>query len=307
MLEGKRIWIDGKLIDYNNANVHILTHGLHYGTGVFEGIRCYITENGPSVFRLDDHIKRLTNSGKAYFMNFEYSHDQIKRAIIDTIKSNDLEDCYIRIIAFYGHGKLGVNPLPNKVSIAISVLKWSEHIKKENVAEGIHAMTSSWMKVDVRSMPTHAKGVANYANSALARMEALKSGFDEAIMLDSNGYVVEASAENIFFVRNGVVSTPPLSTGALEGITRDTVLEILKQNDIPFRIDNVTRDELYFSDEIFLTGTASEIVPVGKVDHRIIGNGDIGTITKKIRDHYELIVRGKDTKTPALWLTYFEK
>ncbi len=307
MLGGKRIWIDGKLMDYNKANVHILTHGLHYGTGVFEGIRCYITENGPVVFRLDDHIKRLTNSGKAYFMNFEYSNDQIKKAIIDTIRSNGLEDCYIRIIAFYGHGKLGVNPLPNKVSLAISVLKWSEHIKKEDVEEGIHAMTSSWMKVDVRSMPSHAKGVANYANSALARMDALKSGFDEAIMLNSNGYVVEASAENIFFVRDGVVSTPPISTGALEGITRDTVLEILKQNDIPFRIDNVTRDELYFSDEIFLTGTASEIVPVGKVDHRIIGNGDIGTITKKIRDHYELIVRGKDIKTPASWLTYFEK
>jgi branched-chain amino acid aminotransferase len=307
VLEGKRIWIDGKLIDYNKANVHILTHGLHYGTGVFEGIRCYITENGPAVFRLDDHVKRLINSGKAYFMNFEYSSDQIKQAIADTIKSNDLDDCYIRIIAFYGHGKLGVNPLPNRISVAISVLKWSEHIKKEDKEEeGIHAMTSSWMKVDVRSMPSHAKGVANYANSALARMDALKSGFDEAIMLNSNGYVVEASAENIFFVRDGVVSTPHLSTGALEGITRDTVIEILKQDDIPFRIDNATRDELYFSDEIFLTGTASEIVPVGKVDHRIIGHGKIGPITKKIRDHYELIVRGKDAKIPALWLTYLK-
>ncbi len=267
MLESKKIWINGELIDYDEAKVHVLTHGLHYGTGVFEGIRSYATDDGATIFRLDDHIKRLFNSGKAYFMHFGCNKDELRQSIIDTVKANNADECYIRIIAFYGYGKLGVNPLPNKVSIVIAVLNWSEHIKKENREEGITTMVSSWMKLDVRTMPTHAKGVANYANSALARMEAIKSGCDEALMINSNGFVVEASAENIFLVKDGVLYTPPISTGALEGITRDTVIEITKQNKIPLWVDNITRDELYYFDEAFLTGTASEIVPIGKIDH----------------------------------------
>jgi branched-chain amino acid aminotransferase len=207
MLTGKKIWINGKLIDYDKAQIHVLTHALHYGTAVFEGIRSYNTDNGPAIFRLDDHIKRLYNSAKVYFMHFEYNREEIKQASIDMVKSNNLEECYIRIIAFYGYGKLGVNPLSNKVTIAIAVLNWSEHIKKENREEGIDTIVSSWIKTDVRSMPTHAKGVANYANSALARIEALKHGADEAIMINSNGFVVEASAENIFFVKNDILYT----------------------------------------------------------------------------------------------------
>ena len=286
MLESKKIWINGELIDYDEAKVHVLTHGLHYGTGVFEGIRSYATDDGAAIFRLDDHIKRLFNSGKAYFMHFGFNKDELKQSIIDTVKANDADECYIRIIAFYGYGKLGVNPLPNNISIVIAVLNWSEHIKKENREEGITTLVSSWMKLDVRTMPTHAKGVANYANSALARMEALKSGCDEALMINSNGFVVEASAENVFLVKDGVLYTPPISTGALEGITRDTVIEITKQNKIPLLVDNITRDELYYFDEAFLTGTASEIVPIGKIDHRIIGDGNIGPITRKIQNHY---------------------
>ena len=305
MLTGKKIWINGKLIDYDKAQIHVLTHALHYGTAVFEGIRSYNTDNGPAIFRLDDHIKRLYNSAKAYFMHFEHNRKEIKQASIDMVKSNNLEECYIRIIAFYGYGKLGVNPLSNKVTIAIAVLNWSEHIKKENREEGIDTIVSSWIKTDVRSMPTHAKGVANYANSALARIEALKHGSDEAIMINSNGFVVEACAENIFFVKNGTLYTPPISTGALEGITRDTVIEIANLNEIPLNIDNISRDELYYFDEAFLTGTASEIVPISKIDHRITGNGKIGPLTKKIRNDYEQIVRGKIDKNKS-WLTYLK-
>lgn len=305
MLESKKIWFDGQLVDYDEAKIHVLTHGLHYGTGIFEGIRSYNTDNGPAIFRLDDHIRRLFDSGKAYFMHFGYTRDDIKQFSIDTVRANDLSECYIRIIAFYGYGKLGVNPLPNKVSVAIAVWNWSEHIKKEDREQGINAMVSSWMKLDVRSMPTHAKGVSNYANSALARMEALKSGFDEAIMINSNGFVVEATAENIFFVKGGVLYTPPISTGALEGITRDTVIEITKQNSIPLRVENISRDELYFFEEAFLTGTASEIVPIGKIDHRVIGDGKIGPVTKKIQSHYEQIVKGKNNNSNS-WLTFVD-
>src|SRR5919112_809650 len=206
---------------------------------------------------------------------------------------------------FIDYGKLGVNPLPNKVTIAIAVLNWSEHIKKENSEEGIDTIVSSWIKTDVRPIPTHAKGVANYANSALASIEAQKNGVDEAIMINSNGFVVEASAENIFFVKNDKLYTPPISTGALEGITRDTVIEIAKQNEIPLNIENISRDELYYFDEAFLTGTASEIVPISKIDHRNIGNGKIGPLTKKIRKHYEHIVRGDSDRNKS-WLTYLK-
>jgi len=305
MSSGKKIWLDGKLIDSDKAQIHVLTHALHYGTAVFEGIRSYNTDNGPAIFRLDDHIKRLYNSAKAYFMYFEYNRAEIKQASIDMVEVNNLEECYIRIIAFYGYGKLGVNPLPNKVTIAIAVLNWSENIKKEKKDEGIDTIVSSWIKTDARSIPTHAKGVANYANSALARIEALKHGADEAIMINSNGFVVEASAENIFFVKNDILYTPPISTGALEGITRDTVIEIGNQNKIPINIENISRDELYYFDEAFLTGTASEIIPISKIDHRIIGNGKIGPLTKEILKYYEQIVRGKSNKNKS-WLTYLK-
>lgn len=302
MKDGDKIWLDGHLIDFNEAKIHVLTHGLHYGTGVFEGIRSYSTDEGYCIFRLNDHLKRLFNSGKAYFMTFNHTFDEIKQACLNVVKINHLNECYVRIIAYYGYGKLGVNPLPNKVSIAISAWEWTEHIKKEDRQHGIHLMVSSWEKLSLKSMPTHAKGVANYANSALARMEALKSGFDEAIMLNSNGHVVEASAENIFFVRDGSLYTPPSSSGALEGITRDTVIEIARQYNIPLIYSDVSRDQLYYFDEVFLTGTASEIVPVGNIDHRIIGDGKIGPITGIIRNYFNDIVRGKDFIRKE-WLT----
>ena len=305
----KKIWMDGLLVDWNKATIHILTHALHYATAVFEGIRCYKTANGLAVFRLSDHIQRLINSGKIYFMDIKYSKEQLERAVIDTINANKVgEESYIRPIAYYGYGKLGVNPLPNKVSVAIATWIWDEHLKKEKQYEekGIRLMVSAWMRIDGRTMPFLAKATANYANSALARVEALKAGFDEAIMLNTNGKVVEASAENIFIVRDSLLITPPTSSGALNGITRDTVLAIAKENKIRYEIRDISRDELYISDEIFLTGTAAGIKPVAEIDNRSIADGKEGWITRRLKERFELVVYDRDDELSKKWLTYVE-
>jgi branched-chain amino acid aminotransferase len=302
MTEGK-IWIDGSLIQWDQAKIHVLTHGLHYGTAVFEGIRCYKTDKGLAVFRLPDHIQRLMHSAKIYYMDIRYSEKELHDAIIDTINANKSEDCYIRPIAYYGYGKMGVNPLPNKVSIAIAVWKWDEYIRESDPQKGARLVVSSWMRIDGRSMPLNAKAAANYANSALARMEALKMGFDEAVMLNAAGKIIEASAENIFMVRDNVSITPPVNSGALNGITRDSVLDILRHNGSPYEIRDISRDELYIADEVFLTGTASGIRAVGNIDNRIIGDGDIGRVTKQIKGKFEAITRGNDIFSKK-WLTY---
>jgi branched-chain amino acid aminotransferase len=303
MTEGK-IWIDGSLVQWDQAKIHVLTHGLHYGTAVFEGIRCYKTDNGLAVFRLPDHIQRLMNSAKIYYMDIRYSEKELHNAIIDTINANKSEDCYIRPIAYYGYGKMGVNPLPNKVSIAIAVWKWDEYIRESDPQKGARLVVSSWMRIDGRSMPMNAKAAANYANSALARMEALKMGFDEAVMLNAAGKIIEASAENIFMVRDNVSITPPVNSGALNGITRDSVLDILRHNGSPYEIRDISRDELYIADEVFLTGTASGIRGVGNIDNRTIGDGDIGRVTKQIKGKFEAITHGNDDIFSKKWLTY---
>jgi branched-chain amino acid aminotransferase len=303
MDERNIIWIDGFLYENQNAKIHILTHSLHYGTAVFEGIRCYKTQKGLAIFRLQDHLKRLFDSAKIYFMNIEYSMKELEDAIINTIKKNGLDECYIRPLVYFGHGKMGVYPLNNKVSVSIAVWKWDEYIKKENDEQGIRLMVSGWMRIDGRTMPVHAKATANYANSALARIEAIKSGFDEAILLNTAGKVVEASAENIFIVKNKTLITPPISSGSLEGITRDTVLALAKEDSILTEIRDISKDELYLADEIFLTGTAAEIKSVGEIDNRMIGNGKIGTITKRMKNLFEKAIRGNH-KYSEKWLVY---
>ena len=303
MDEKNTIWIDGLFYESQNAKIHILTHSLHYGTAVFEGIRCYKTQKGLAIFRLEDHLQRLFKSAKIYFMDIEYSMKELETAIINTIKKNRLDECYIRPLVYFGHGKMGVYPLNNKVSVSIAVWKWDEYIKKENDEQGIRLMVSGWMRIDGRTMPVHAKATANYANSALSRIEAIKAGFDEAIMLNTAGKVVEASAENIFIVKNNKLITPPISSGALEGITRDTVLELAKENDILTEIRDISKDELYLADEIFLTGTAAEIKSVGEIDNRIIGNGKTGTMTKRIKVLFEKAIRGNH-KYSEKWLIY---
>ncbi len=296
--------MDGSLVQWDEAKIHVLTHGLHYGTAVFEGIRCYKTDSGLAVFRLPDHIQRLMDSAKMYFMDLRYSNKQLQDAVIDTINANKSEDCYIRPIAYYGYGKMGVNPLPNKVSTAIAVWKWDEYIRQSDPQKGARLVVSSWMRIDGKSMPMNAKAAANYANSALARMEALKMGFDEAVMLNTAGKIIEASAENIFMVRDNVLITPPVNSGALNGITRDSVLAILRHNGSPYEIRDISRDEMYIADEVFLTGTASGIRAVGEIDNRIIGDGDIGQVTMQIKNKFEAITQGKDDIFCKKWLTY---
>lgn len=297
------IWIDGSFYKWDEAKIHVLTHSLHYGTAVFEGIRCYNTVKGPAIFRLEDHVNRLFNSAKIYFMNIEFSKEQIEDAIIDTTKKNRIDESYIRPLAYFGYGKMGINPLSNKVSVAIALWKWDEYLKKEDVNHGVRVMVSGWMRIDARTMPTHAKATANYANSALARIEAIKAGFDEALMLNTDGMVVEASGENIFIVKNNVLITPPTASGALEGITRDTVLILAKDDNIVTEIRDISKDELYLADEVFLTGTAAEIKAVGEIDNRRIGNGGIEKITLQLKSLFDDLTRGNH-KYSTEWLSY---
>ena len=300
-MNNRHIWIDGSFHKWNEANIHVLTHSLHYGTAVFEGIRCYNTVDGPAIFRLEDHVNRLFNSAKIYFMHIEFSKDQIEDAIIDTIRKNSIVECYVRPLVYFGYGKMGINPLNNKVSVAIALWKWDEYLKKEDFDHGARIMISGWARIDSRTMPVHAKATANYANSALARMEAIKAGFDEAIMLNTSGMVVEASGENIFIVKNNILITPPISSGALEGITRDTVLRLAKDNNIVTKIVDFSKDELYLADEAFLTGTAAEIKTVGEIDNRMIGNGGTGKVTQQIKSMFESLTRGNH-KFSKQWL-----
>jgi branched-chain amino acid aminotransferase len=302
MKDKGKIWMDGKFVDWNNAKIHILTHGLHYATAVFEGIRCYSTKKGPAIFQLEEHIKRLINSCKMYHMTLEYSEKELKESIIETIKINNVQDCYIRPICYYGYGKMGVNPLPNKVSTSIALWDWEDHIKTQG-DKGMRVIVSSWVRIDSRSLPIHAKASANYANSALARIEALKSGVDEAIMLNMRGMVVEGTAENIFIVKDEMLVTPPLTSGALDGITRSSILTIAQHLGINFQICDISRDELYYADEVFLTGTAAEIKSIGEIDKITIANGRTGKIAKKLQNLYNQIVHGNNEKFEK-WLTY---
>ena len=300
----RKIWMDGSLVNWDEAKIHILTHALHYGTGVFEGIRCYKTIHGQAVFRSPEHIQRLLDSGKIYFMNIRYSKEQLQEAVIDTIKANKIEECYIRLIAYYGYGKMGVNPMPNNVSVAIALWKWDEYLRGDKQNYGARIMVSSWVRIDGRSMPVHAKATANYANSALARVEALKSGFDEAIMLNANGMVVEASAENIFIVKDNILITPPVTSGALNGITRDSILTLAREKRIPYEIRDIARDELYLADEVFLTGTAAEVKSVVEIDNRTIGDGKTGAITQRLKMLFESVVHGEHKKFSKKWLMF---
>ena len=303
MTEGK-IWMNGSLVEWDKAQIHILTHALHYGTGVFEGIRCYHTRAGLALFRVSDHIQRLVDSGKIYFMDLGYTKLQLQRGVLDTINANKIEEYYVRPIAYYGYGKMGVNPLPNKVSVAIIAWKWDEYIEKTTTdGQGIRLTVSSWIRIDNRSMPIHAKATANYANSALARVEALNKGYDEAILLNSQGNVTEASAENIFIVKDNTLLTPPLSSGALNGITRDCILAIAKQSKISFEVRDISRDELYLADEVFLTGTAAGVKEVAEIDKRMIGNGRTGVVTGRLKRVFDSLVHGNDRKFSKRWLT----
>jgi branched-chain amino acid aminotransferase len=289
-----KIWMNGSLVDWDKAQVHVLTHTLHYGTGVFEGIRAYETDKGPAIFRLTDHIKRLYNSAHILGMDMPYSVEEIVQATKDTVASTGLPSCYVRPIAYYGYGEMGLNTLPCKVDIAIACWPWGAYLGDDAVEKGVRMKISSWTRHDHNTMPPAAKTVGNYVNSSLAKVEALKAGYDEAIMLAPNGLVAECTGENIFCVRNGVILTPPLSAGALEGITQNSVTRIAKDLGFDIRVDNIARSDLYIADEIFVCGTAAEVGSVSSVDDRAVPCP--GPMTKAIATTYAKAVRGQDPR-----------
>ncbi|MEM3143815.1 MAG: branched-chain amino acid transaminase [Candidatus Nitrosotenuis sp.] len=303
MKEVGKIWMNGKLVPFRNAKVHILTHALHYSTAVFEGIRCYNTPDGSAIFRLPEHVERLFRSAKLYSMKMEFSKKTITDAIVKTVKSSTLKECYIRPVAYYGYGTMGLTPTPNKVDVAIACWEWKMGESKAGKESGARCKISSWLRIDSRSQPMQAKAASNYANAALARVEALKAGYDEAIMLNHHGKIAEGSAENIFIIKNGEITTPPLSSGCLAGITRDSVIQMIRANGQEVVEKELERDDLYSADEIFMTGTAAEVKSVAFIDDVQIGDGKIGTTTRSLQKSFMDVVMGKDERF-SHWLTY---
>jgi branched-chain amino acid aminotransferase len=289
-----KIWMNGKLVDWDQAQVHVLTHTLHYGTGVFEGIRAYETKNGTAIFRLTEHIERLFRSAHILGMEIPYSVDELVSATKETVASTGLASCYVRPIAYYGYGEMGLNTLPCKVDVAIACWPWGAYLGDDALSKGVRMKISSWTRHDHNTMPPAAKTVGNYVNSSLAKVEALKAGYDEAIMLAPNGLVAECTGENIFVKRNGIVLTPPLSAGALEGITQNTVMSLARDLGIDMRVDNIARSDLYIADEIFVCGTAAEVSAVNSVDDRKVPCP--GPVTSEIGQLYGKVVRGEVAK-----------
>ncbi len=289
----EKIWMDGELVDWESARIHILTHTLHYGCGVFEGIRAYPTEAGPAVFRLTDHITRLFNSAKIFMIDVPFGADQIVEATKTTVRVNGLDQCYIRPIVYLGYGEMGLNPLPCPVNVAIAVWPWGAYLGDEGVANGVRMKISSWQRHDPNAMPPAAKGTGMYINSSMAKIEALKAGYDEAILLSPQGYVSECTGENLFVVRRGRIVTPPLAAGALEGITQDSVITIARDLGYEVEFGNILRSDLYTCEEAFLTGTAAEVVPIASVDDRVVGDGRPGPITRRVQELYHAAVRGQ--------------
>jgi len=301
----EKIWMDGKFVPWNDAKVHVLAHTLHYGTGVFEGIRCYKTDSGSAVFRLKEHVDRLFGSMHILQMDCPFTREQVFDAILETIRVNKIDACYIRPLAFIGYGAMGVFPKDNPVNVIIAVWPWGSYLGDEGMKNGIRVKISSFTRPHINATMVRAKAVANYANSLLAKREALKDGYDEAVLLDTDGYIAEGSGENIFMVRNGKIKTPPL-TAILEGITRDTIIQLAEEHNIPLAEERFTRDELYIADEVFFSGTAAEITPIREVDNRTIGAGKPGPVTQKIQAAFFDIVHGRDKKHNA-WLTPVKK
>jgi len=295
------IWMDGTLVPWPDATVHVLTHSLHYGSGVFEGIRAYPTARGPAVFRLTDHMRRLHQSASLLHVDLSYSVEELVEATKETIRANRLDSCYIRPIAYLGYGEMGLNPLPCQVNVSIAVWPWGSYLGDEGVQHGVRMKISTWRRMDPNINPVAAKGTGIYINSSLAKVEALRGGYDEAILLNPTGTVAEATGENVFVVKNGVLVTPPLYAGALEGITRDAVMVIARDLGYEVAEQQLLRTDLYLADEAFLCGTAAEVVPIREVDDHEIG--EPGEVTRKIQETYFATVRGQVEKY-ADWLEY---
>lgn len=297
----EKIWMDGKLVPWDEAKVHVLTHSLHYGSGVFEGIRAYPTKKGPAIFRLTEHIARLYRSAKIYTIEIPYTAETLIDACKETVRASGLPECYVRPLVYLGYGEMGLNPLPCPVNVSIAVWPWGAYLGDEGMQHGVRMKISSWRRHDPNIIPPAAKGTGQYINSQLAKVEAIKAGYDEAIMLNPQGFVAEASGENIFIARDGELLTPPLSAGALIGITRDSVIRIARDLGVNVHEADLVRTDLYTADEVFVCGTAAEITPVREIDDRVVG--EPGPLTKKIQEVFHSAVRG-EVERYAGWLEY---
>ncbi len=289
----KYIWKDGELVAWEDAQVHVLSHALHYGTGVFEGIRAYDTDDGPAIFRLEDHMVRLVRSAKAYGIPLELSADHLSKAARETFAANGLRHGYIRPLVFYGTGSLGLNPAGASVHTIIATWEWGAYLGEEGVANGIRVAVSSWRRIDHNQLVPNAKGTGGYLNSILAKTEAVRAGYDEALMLNHKGYVSEGSGENLFLVYDGVVITPPVSDGSLDGITAASVTTLLRDEGHRVETRHITRSDLYYADEAFFTGTAAEVTPIREIDGRSVGEGKPGPVTKRTQHLFMEAVTGK--------------
>jgi branched-chain amino acid aminotransferase len=292
--EVDKIWMDGELVDWWDAKIHILTPTLHYGWGVFEGIRAYETERGAAVFQHQAHMERLHRSAQILQMEVPYSVDELMEATRELIRVNHLPSCYIRPLVYLGYGEMGLNPLPSKVAVSIALWPWGTYLGDEGLRNGVKAKTSSWVRIGTNMIPTGTKACGVYINSSLAKVEALKAGYDEAVLLNEHGHVAEGSGENLFIVKDGVLLTPPLAEGVLRGITRESIIEFADDLDIRFEETTLLRQDLYTADEAFYTGTAAEVVPIRSVDDREIGAP--GPITKQLQDLFFAVVKGKEPR-----------
>lgn len=299
----KFIWMNGKFVPWDEAKIHVLSHALHYGSGVFEGIRAYENDKGTFIFRLKDHIIRLFESAKIYLMEIPYSVEEICEATKELLRKNEMKAGYIRPIAFRGYGEMGLNPLNSPVDVAIAAWPWGAYLGEEGIEKGIRVKISSFKRIDVNTLPPAAKATGQYINSILAKIEAIKDGYDEAILLDQRGFVSEGSGENIFAVKNGVLYTPPSTSGILKGITRDTVMKLSEKLGYKVIEQELVRTDLYLADEVFFTGTAAEIVPITEIDHRTIRDGKPGPMVRSLQTSFKQLLQGKFPEFED-WLEY---
>ncbi len=301
--EVETIWMDGELVPWRDAKIHVLSHALHYGSGVFEGIRAYETERGAAVWHLDEHLRRLFRSAKLYHMDIPFSHEALVQATKDLIIANGLDACYIRPLAFRGYGEMGVNPLQAAVNVSIAVWPWGAYLGEDALERGVRVKISSWRRNGQNSLPAAAKASGQYINSQLAKIESLKAGYDEAIMLNEAGFITDGSGENVFIVRDGVLTTPPIQAGCLDGVTRSTVILLARDAGYDVREDNLTRSDLYNAEECFFTGTAAELTPIREVDDRAVAEGHRGPVTKELQSAFFAATKGEDPAHTD-WLTY---
>jgi branched-chain amino acid aminotransferase len=289
----KKIWMDGELVDWDDATIHILNPTLHYGWGVFEGIRAYATDRGPAVFRLTEHIERLLRSASIYFLEPEWDVEQLVAATKEVVRVNEVESCYVRPLLYLGHGEMGLNPLPSKTKAMVACWPWGTYLGEAAETTGVRARVSSWQRLGANTIPPAGKGTGQYINSSLAKVEALKAGYDEAIMLTPDGKVAEGSGENLFVVSRGTLYTPPVVDGVLAGLTRDSIMTMARDEGIPVVERSMVRSDLYFADEVFCTGTAAEVVPMVEIDDRRIGDGVPGPVSRQLIGLYRQAVTGR--------------